>query len=92
MANIRSHAIQLSGPVAMVIAGLFIGNEGMTWAVGENTRDYVQEFWLLMDEILNSILFREFAHPIIFLPAPLQGQSLALRRHDSTTPVCSPQH
>ncbi|MDH3647203.1 MAG: sodium:proton antiporter [Gammaproteobacteria bacterium] len=49
--------LHMSGPIAMVIAGLFIGNKGMAAAVSENTRDYVQKFWSLLDEILNSILF-----------------------------------
>ena len=53
-AAIRLH---MSGPIAMVIAGLFIGNKGMKYAVSENTRDYVQKFWSLLDEILNSVLF-----------------------------------
>jgi CPA1 family monovalent cation:H+ antiporter len=53
-AAIRLH---MSGPIAMVIAGLLIGNKGMKYAVSENTRDYVQKFWSLLDEILNSVLF-----------------------------------
>jgi len=53
-AAIRLH---MSGPIAMVVAGLLIGNKGMKYAVSENTRDYVQKFWSLLDEILNSVLF-----------------------------------
>lgn len=49
--------LHMSGPIAMVIAGLFIGNQGMRYAVSERTRDYVQKFWSLLDEILNSVLF-----------------------------------
>jgi CPA1 family monovalent cation:H+ antiporter len=49
--------LQLSGPIAMVVAGLFIGNKGMDHAVSENTRDYIRKFWSLIDEILNSVLF-----------------------------------
>jgi CPA1 family monovalent cation:H+ antiporter len=49
--------LHMSGPIAMVIAGLFIGNKGMRYAVSENTRDYLRKFWSLIDEILNSILF-----------------------------------
>lgn len=47
----------MSGPIAMVIAGLFIGNKGLQFAMSENTRDYVKKFWSLIDEILNSVLF-----------------------------------
>jgi CPA1 family monovalent cation:H+ antiporter len=49
--------LHMSGPIAMVIAGLFIGNRGMKYAVSDNTRDYIQKFWSLLDEILNSVLF-----------------------------------
>jgi CPA1 family monovalent cation:H+ antiporter len=49
--------LELSGPIAMVVAGLFIGNSGMKYAVSDNTRDYVEKFWSLLDEILNSVLF-----------------------------------
>ncbi|MFQ5635227.1 MAG: cation:proton antiporter [Gammaproteobacteria bacterium] len=49
--------LHMSGPIAMVVAGLFIGNKGMKFAVSENTRDHVKKFWSLADEILNSVLF-----------------------------------
>ena len=49
--------LHLSGPISMVVAGLLIGNRGMTYAVSENTRDHVEKFWSLLDEILNSVLF-----------------------------------
>ena len=49
--------LEASGPIAMVVAGLFIGNTGMKFAVSERSRDYLQKFWVLLDEILNSVLF-----------------------------------
>ena len=49
--------LHMSGPIAMVVAGLFIGNKGMKYAVSERTRDYIMTFWSLIDEILNSVLF-----------------------------------
>ena len=49
--------LNASGPIAMVVAGLFIGNKGMQYAVSERSRDYLQKFWTLLDEILNSVLF-----------------------------------
>ena len=49
--------LHLSGPIAMVVAGLLIGNKGMRFAVSENTRDHIRKFWSLLDEILNSVLF-----------------------------------
>ena len=47
----------ISGPIAVVIAGLFIGNHGAKFAMSENTREHVFQFWELLDEILNSVLF-----------------------------------
>ncbi len=49
--------LHMSGPIAMVVAGLFIGDKGMTYAVSANTRDHLQKFWSLLDEIMNSALF-----------------------------------
>ncbi len=49
--------LHMSGPIAMVLAGLFIGNKGMKYAVSDTTRDYIRKFWSLVDEILNSVLF-----------------------------------
>jgi CPA1 family monovalent cation:H+ antiporter len=49
--------LHMSGPIAMVVAGLFIGNRGMKFAVSEKSRDYIRKFWSLIDEILNSVLF-----------------------------------
>jgi len=50
-------SLHMSGPIAMVIAGLFIGNRGIKYAMSDETREYVLTFWTLMDEILNSVLF-----------------------------------
>lgn len=49
--------LHMSGPIAMVVAGLFIGNRGIKYAMSEETRTYVLTFWTLIDEILNSVLF-----------------------------------
>ena len=48
--------IDASGPIAMVVAGLFVGNEGMKYAASERSRDHLRRFWSLLDEILNSVL------------------------------------
>ncbi|MGA9659041.1 MAG: sodium:proton antiporter [Asticcacaulis sp.] len=47
----------VSGPVAMAIAGLIIGNAAVAHAMSDTTRDYVLKFWSLIDEILNAVLF-----------------------------------
>jgi len=50
-------ALHLSGPIAMVVAGLLIGNHGRHSAMSESTRLHVDTFWELIDELLNAILF-----------------------------------
>ncbi len=50
-------ALHVSGPVAVVVAGLMIGNHGRLFAMSETTRHHLDMFWELLDEILNAILF-----------------------------------
>ncbi|MDA9740227.1 sodium:proton antiporter [Synechococcus sp. AH-736-M20] len=59
--------LHLSGPIAMVIAGLLIGNQGTSLAMSETTRMHVEMFWELVDEILNSVLFLLIGLKIVFL-------------------------
>ena len=59
--------LHLSGPIAMVIAGLLIGNQGTSLAMSETTRMHVETFWELIDEILNSVLFLLIGLKIVFL-------------------------
>jgi CPA1 family monovalent cation:H+ antiporter len=49
--------LHVSGPLAMVVAGLMIGNGGRRLAMSDITRHYVDLFWELIDEILNAVLF-----------------------------------
>ncbi|MEZ5943346.1 MAG: sodium:proton antiporter [Planctomycetaceae bacterium] len=52
-----AHHLHISGPIAMVCAGLLIGNHGRSFAMSENTVKNLDRFWELIDEILNSVLF-----------------------------------
>ena len=47
----------LSGPLAMVVAGLMIGNHGRVLAMSDTTRRHLDLFWEMVDEILNAVLF-----------------------------------
>lgn len=53
--NILGH--HLSGPIAVVVAGLMIGNKGAAFAMSEHTKSALFGFWEMVDEILNSVLF-----------------------------------
>jgi CPA1 family monovalent cation:H+ antiporter len=50
-------ALHISGPIAVVVAGLLIGNHGRSFAMSETTREHLDLFWELTDEILNAVLF-----------------------------------
>lgn len=49
--------LHTSGPIAVVVAGLLIGNQGRQWAMSEKTREHLDSFWELLDELLNAVLF-----------------------------------
>ncbi len=50
-------AVHTSGPIAVVVAGLLIGNQGRRLAMSDKTRGHVDAFWDLIDEILNAVLY-----------------------------------
>ncbi len=50
-------ALHMSGPIAMVVAGLLIGNVGRAYAMSDTTVEHLDTFWELVDEILNAVLF-----------------------------------
>ncbi|MEC4675609.1 MAG: sodium:proton antiporter [Nitrospirota bacterium] len=50
-------AMHISGPITIVVAGLLIGNHGRRFAMSEKTRENIDKFWELLDEILNAVLF-----------------------------------
>jgi monovalent cation:H+ antiporter, CPA1 family len=50
-------ALHMSGPIAMVVAGLLIGNQGRAFGMSDRTREHLDTFWELIDEILNATLF-----------------------------------
>ena len=52
-----AHAMHVSGPIAIVVAGLLIGNHGRLLAMSKTTRQHLDTFWELLDEILNAVLF-----------------------------------
>lgn len=52
-----AHYIHVSGPLAMVAAGIITGNHSKEFGMSEITTSYIDKFWELIDEILNAILF-----------------------------------
>lgn len=60
-------ALHLSGPIAIVIAGLLIGNRGRAFAMSDKTREHLDTFWELLDETLNAVLFLLIGFEILIL-------------------------
>jgi CPA1 family monovalent cation:H+ antiporter len=52
-----AHALHVSGPLAMVAIGLLIGNTGRAFAMSARTRERLDLFWQMLDEMLNGVLF-----------------------------------
>ena len=50
-------SLHISGPLAMVVAGIFIGNRGREVGMSRITEEYIDKFWEMLDEILNAVLF-----------------------------------
>lgn len=56
--TVIAHKLHLSAPLAMVTAGLVVGNDTVRdTAMSEITESYVDKFWELIDILLNTILF-----------------------------------
>ncbi len=49
--------LHMSGPIAVVVAGILMGNRGVRTAMSDITREHLFQFWEFIDELLNSILF-----------------------------------
>jgi CPA1 family monovalent cation:H+ antiporter len=60
--------LHLSGPIAMVVAGLLIGNHGRQFGMSEQTRRNLDTFWELLDEILNAVLFVLIGLELLLVP------------------------
>jgi CPA1 family monovalent cation:H+ antiporter len=62
--------LHVSGPIAMVVAGVLIGNEGRRTAMSEHTRSVLDTFWAVIDEILNAVLFVLIGLEVVILVLP----------------------
>jgi CPA1 family monovalent cation:H+ antiporter len=69
-----ANSLNFSGPLAMVTAGIFIGNRGKEKAMSDTTLDYTFKFWEMVDEILNAALFVLIGLELLIIP--FQWESL----------------
>ena len=63
-----AEAIGVSAPIAVVVAGLVIGNHGRAHAMSPDTRDQLDTFWDLIDAMLNGVLFVLVGLEVLVLP------------------------
>lgn len=63
--------LHVSGPISIVVAGLLIGNYGRRLAMSASTRDHLDNFWELIDEILNAVLFIWIGFEVLVLSLDL---------------------
>ncbi len=61
-------AWDLSAPIAVVVAGLLVGNRGRAFAMTQKTREQVDAFWEIVDELVNVILFLLIGLELLVLP------------------------
>ena len=78
-------ALHVSAPIVAVVSGLLIGHVGMKQGMSVTTREYVDAFWKLLDEILNAVLFLLIGIEVFaltfeasFVPGIVGGTLLAL--------------
>ncbi len=79
--NALAGQVHVSGPLAMVAAGLLIGNHGRLFAMSDVTRRNLDMFWELVDEILNAVLFVLIGLEVLvldFLPGTLAASLLMI--------------
>ncbi|MEM1282300.1 MAG: sodium:proton antiporter [Chlamydiota bacterium] len=60
--------LHISGPISMVVAGLFIGNKGNSFTVKESCIDHLFTFWEVIDELLNALLFILIGFEFVTVP------------------------
>ena len=72
-----AHQMGLSGPIAVVVAGLLIGDRGVTYAMSDLTQRYLHGFWTLIDDILNAVLFMLIGLELLVIDFSWQTGALA---------------
>jgi len=70
--------LHLSGALAMVIMGLFVGNYKQDKAMSHITLDYVYKFWKLIDVILNAVLFIGIAFVLLVIDFKIKYLAIGL--------------
>lgn len=73
-----SSLLHVSGPIMVVVAGLLIGNHGRSYAMSDQSRENLDNFWELCDEVLNAVLFLLIGLEIFILSNELIAYKVGL--------------
>lgn len=66
--SVLGNLLHVSIPLAAVAAGLILGNTSLGAKTSEGLQNYLHKFWVLIDELLNTILFVMIGLQIVILP------------------------
>jgi CPA1 family monovalent cation:H+ antiporter len=68
MCGVVASSLQVSGPLAVIAVGLILGNKISKTAMSEVSEDYLNKFWELIDDFMNSILFVLIGLQMVLMP------------------------
>jgi CPA1 family monovalent cation:H+ antiporter len=66
----------VSGAIAVVMAGLMVGNAGLQTAMSDTTQRYLKSFWHLVDDVLNALLFLLLGLQMLIIPLDFRKAGL----------------
>lgn len=72
-----AHRLHMSGPIAVVVAGIFIGNRSSSLRRDEKSSGVVFGFWHVVDDILNSLLFLLIGAEVLLIARDMSFLPLA---------------
>jgi CPA1 family monovalent cation:H+ antiporter len=76
--NLLADYLGVSGPLAMVVAGLITGNTTRLKAMSDTSRDYLDKFWSMIDNLLNAVLFLLIGLEMLVIPFSVPTLLLSL--------------
>lgn len=66
--NLIAEYLRVSSPLAMVMAGLITGNKTRFHGMTDSSRDYIDKFWGMADNLLNALLFLLIGLEMLAIP------------------------
>lgn len=66
--SVISEYLHISTLLAMVVAGIVTGNISLEKGVSKITKEYIDKFWEMIDEVFNAILFLLIGLEVLVIP------------------------